>query len=306
MPFKHCKKCSKQFNSTPKNRNYCSEQCYKEYYKHFTGQIRICKQCKKEFKRSSKRRLLCSDKCANESLKNFNIAYNKREDVKLKIKANVRKYQKQQYDKNPEYRKQQSKKLENFLARKASPKLIDKKIKKWLLHPEHVEILNNDLELKKKIETKNLTNLELIRVCRRGIFNKKTNRKYFSTDKGKKKRVERMTSYYKNNPHARFILAMRKRIYGFMEIKNMTKRNKTFHIIGCTPQQLIAHIEKQFQSGMTWENWGVHGWHVDHIIPLDSGKTLEEVEKLCHYTNLQPMWAEENRKKSNKILPTDL
>ena len=86
-----------------------------------------------------------------------------------------------------------------------------------------------------------------------------------------------------------------------MEIKKMTKRNKTFHMIGCTPQQLIAHIEKQFQPGMTCENWGVHGWHIDHRIPLDSGKTLEEVEKLCHYTNLQPMWAEENRKKSNKF-----
>jgi hypothetical protein len=53
---------------------------------------------------------------------------------------------------------------------------------------------------------------------------------------------------------------------------------------------------------MTWENHGVHGWHIDHIIPLSSAKDdIELLKKLCHYTNLQPLWAEENRIKSNKI-----
>jgi hypothetical protein len=51
---------------------------------------------------------------------------------------------------------------------------------------------------------------------------------------------------------------------------------------------------------MNWDNWSVHRWHLDHIIPLDSGKNQEEVEKLCHYTNLKPLWAEVNLKKSNK------
>ena len=50
---------------------------------------------------------------------------------------------------------------------------------------------------------------------------------------------------------------------------------------------------------MNWENRNL--WHVDHIIPLSSAKTEEELVKLCHYTNLQPLWAEDNLKKSNKI-----
>ena len=73
-------------------------------------------------------------------------------------------------------------------------------------------------------------------------------------------------------------------------------------MIGCTPEFLKEYLEKQFKSGMTWKNHSLKGWHIDHIIPLNSAKTPEVVEKLMHYTNLQPMWAEDNIKKSNKIL----
>ena len=92
----------------------------------------------------------------------------------------------------------------------------------------------------------------------------------------------------------------RLRLYHFLNKNNITKNNKTFEIIGCTPQELKEHLEKQFVVGMSWENKNL--WHIDHIIPLSSAKTEEELYKLCHFTNLQPLWAEENLKKSNKIL----
>ena len=54
---------------------------------------------------------------------------------------------------------------------------------------------------------------------------------------------------------------------------------------------------------MTWKNHTrTNGWHIDHIIPLASAKTRKELIKLFHYSNLQPLWEEENRKKSAKIL----
>jgi hypothetical protein len=81
-------------------------------------------------------------------------------------------------------------------------------------------------------------------------------------------------------------------------LKNKSK--KTYDIIGCSPEFLKEHLEKQFKEGMTWENRGE--WHIDHIIPLSTAKNEEELYKLCHYTNLQPLWAEENLKKSNKIV----
>jgi hypothetical protein len=53
---------------------------------------------------------------------------------------------------------------------------------------------------------------------------------------------------------------------------------------------------------MTWENYGKYGWHVDHKIPLFAGKgDKEEIIKLCHYTNLQPLWHDDNYKKGKRI-----
>ena len=77
------------------------------------------------------------------------------------------------------------------------------------------------------------------------------------------------------------------------------KKNKTILYIGCSLEELKLHLEKQFKPGMTWENHGE--WHIDHIIPLASAKTEEDLYKLNHYTNLQPLWAIDNLKKSNKI-----
>jgi hypothetical protein len=93
---------------------------------------------------------------------------------------------------------------------------------------------------------------------------------------------------------------LRSRIYKFLITLNIKKNNTTFEIVGCSPQELKEHLEKQFVPGMSWENRAE--WHIDHIIPLSSAKTEEELYKLCHYTNLQPLWVEENLQKSNKVL----
>jgi hypothetical protein len=81
----------------------------------------------------------------------------------------------------------------------------------------------------------------------------------------------------------------------------LLSENTTFNLIGCTPEELKTHIEGLFTDGMSWENYGTYGWHIDHIIPLSFGKDNNEIIKLCHYTNLQPLWSEDNLKKSNKL-----
>lgn len=75
--------------------------------------------------------------------------------------------------------------------------------------------------------------------------------------------------------------------------------------LGCTPQELMAHLETGFHSNprtgeaMTWDNYGKYGWHIDHIEPLAKFDLSdpEQFKKVCHYTNLQPLWWFENLEK---------
>lgn len=78
-----------------------------------------------------------------------------------------------------------------------------------------------------------------------------------------------------------------------------TKRSRTFEYLGCTYEQFVMHLEKQFVRGMTWNNRNL--WHIDHIIPTSSAQTEEEMTALHHFTNLRPLWAAENHSKSDKI-----
>jgi hypothetical protein len=73
-------------------------------------------------------------------------------------------------------------------------------------------------------------------------------------------------------------------------------------MIGCSPAELKLHIESNFVDGMSWDNYGFRGWHIDHIVPLSSAKTKDEAVSLNHYTNLQPLWGVDNMKKGKKIL----
>lgn len=68
-------------------------------------------------------------------------------------------------------------------------------------------------------------------------------------------------------------------------------------MIGCSPAELVRHLENLFTDGMDWENR--HRWHIDHIRPCASFDLRDpEQQKACfHYSNLQPLWASDNRRK---------
>lgn len=86
-------------------------------------------------------------------------------------------------------------------------------------------------------------------------------------------------------------------------IKQGNKGGSAVRDLGCTIGDLKKHLESQFKQGMTWNNYGLKGWHIDHIYPLSKFDLTkkENIIKACHYTNLQPLWAIENIKKGNKI-----
>jgi len=82
------------------------------------------------------------------------------------------------------------------------------------------------------------------------------------------------------------------------------KNSSTNELLGTSYEIVKLHLEKQFKRKMSWDNYGE--WHIDHKIPLASAKTEEELKLLCHYTNLQPLWAIDNIKKGAKIFPTQM
>jgi hypothetical protein len=84
-------------------------------------------------------------------------------------------------------------------------------------------------------------------------------------------------------------------------LKGLSNGESTIKLLGCSSDEFIKYIESKFINGMSWDNWEQYGWHLDHIIPLSKAKTKEEMYKLCHYTNFQPLWWDENLRKSDKI-----
>jgi hypothetical protein len=138
-------------------------------------------------------------------------------------------------------------------------------------------------------------NIELSREINR-IARKKQRDKNRS-EVNRKRRIYYMYKM-KTDPLFKIKKNIRNRIWKYT--KSIGKSKKTFDIVGITAENLKTYLENQFISNMTWENYGV--WHIDHRIPLDSAKTEDEIYKLCHYTNLQPMWGIDNVKKGSKIL----
>jgi hypothetical protein len=106
-----------------------------------------------------------------------------------------------------------------------------------------------------------------------------------------------------NDPVFRFRLNLRHRLKSFLSRRKLNCKieRDDIEMFGCSPAELKLHLENLFVEGMSWDNYGFRGWHIDHIIPLCSANTFEEAIKLNHYKNLQPLWAVDNLKKGKKI-----
>ena len=154
--------------------------------------------------------------------------------------------------------------------------------------------------------------------CRKVIYRlnfeliKEKSRNYYYDNKEKNhtKILERNRLWRKNNPSYttdrkktdpafKLIKNLRSRLSRFINFTYITKRSTTINLVGCLPKELKLFLENKFTDNMSWVNYGE--WHIDHIIPLSTAKTEEDLYKLCHYTNLQPLWAKDNLAKSNKL-----
>lgn len=119
------------------------------------------------------------------------------------------------------------------------------------------------------------------------------NRKYLSDYR----RVHKQT-----NLLARLASNLRSRLY--YSVMGYCKKGSAIDDLGCSVGQLKLYLENYFSlyPGMNWDNYGSE-WELDHYLPLSSFDLMDEnqVKEACHYTNIQPLWKEENRRKSNKV-----
>ncbi len=112
-------------------------------------------------------------------------------------------------------------------------------------------------------------------------------------------KLKRQKERLKTDPLYLLTRRLRCRLRDACLLKEWKKHSHFRDYIGCTLPELKAHIESKFIEGMSWDNHGE--WHLDHKIPLSSAKTPEALYKLCHYTNIQPLWAKINLSKGAKL-----
>ena len=130
----------------------------------------------------------------------------------------------------------------------------------------------------------------------------KDRKKYYQANK---KHVNNQTSDYKVarckvDPEFKLERNLRCRLYHALKNQKADKKYRTKQLTGCELPFLKGYIEANFVEGMTWENHGE--WHLDHIKPCCSFDLQEEEQqkKCFHYTNLQPLWAQDNLSKGGK------
>jgi hypothetical protein len=112
---------------------------------------------------------------------------------------------------------------------------------------------------------------------------------------------------YRQKINERIRRQQSKRVSEALKSIGCRKKYSVLKYLGCTAVELIKHLEGQFQDGMNWDNYGVNeenwklAWQIDHIKPLNSFDLSQESEQMAcfNYTNLQPLWAEENLRKSD-------
>lgn len=130
---------------------------------------------------------------------------------------------------------------------------------------------------------------------------RKTKQAYYKQNKDKI--IRRSADYnihkYKTDLMFRLRSNLRSRIKSILKKKRLNKNNSFIKYLGCTLPEFKAYLESQFAEGMTWDNYGHNGWVIDHIIPISRATNEDELYKLNHYSNLQPLWEKDNMIKSD-------
>jgi hypothetical protein len=190
--------------------------------------------------------------------------------------------------------------------------LLNKKIK---LNKETISIeeyrkqyyQNNKEKIKEKSKLWYKNNLDKVKKTKDNYKPKKRLLDKAYREKNKEIRNLKEKIKRENDPLYRLTTNTRRLILKTFTSGNYTKKSKTYEILGCSYDDFKTYLESLFEPWMNWDNYGLyngelnHGWDIDHIIPLSTIITENDVIRLNHYTNLQPLCSYTNRyiKKDN-------
>jgi hypothetical protein len=104
----------------------------------------------------------------------------------------------------------------------------------------------------------------------------------------------------KRPPLTRLIYNLNNRYSNLVKSYDFEMEKSPTEVLGISREELEVYIQKRFRDGMTWDNYGTH-WVGDHILPISEIKSYDDLVRICHYTNLQPLLKTENHTKGTKI-----
>ena len=165
---------------------------------------------------------------------------------------------------------------------------------------------NKELARKQKREDYKRHQEKRLRASRQWALDnpeKAAKRKRAHYENNREQYLSRADKYQKRarlSPQRRLRDSLSARIWNALAGK--VKSERTLGLLGCSVEQLKEHLERQFKPGMTWDNYGYYGWHIDHVIPCASFNLSDpKQQKVCfNWQNLQPLWQKENFTKGKK------
>jgi hypothetical protein len=259
-------------------------------------------------------------KCGyNKVISEFNKNIRMKDGLTSSCAACERKYKKEYYKKNKErisetqkeyYKKTRDKKLkyQREYQKNNQGKIKEYKKKYRIQNEQRVLAAKKKYreENKEKISKQQRENYQKnkhkrITASREYYYNNQEKiKEYRQKTKERKNYLDRMRR--KNNPQYRLASNIRRRIHYVITRDGGTKCDKTLELLGCSIAEFRKYIEEKFLEGMSWDNYGFYGWHIDHIKPCDAFDLTDPSQKkeCFHYTNLQPLWASDNLSKGNK------
>jgi hypothetical protein len=266
----------------------------------------ICSQCNKEFAPSSRKHKYCSKACGD---KNYKQSEKGKKSIKKYNQSDKRKATDKRFNQSDKGKISRKRTLKKYMQSDKAKISIKRSLTKYQQSSKGKEVAKKHRQSDKAKETyKKYQQTEVYKNYIKSDKKKESIKKYQQSTKGKNNLSQYNRNRRKTDPIFKLIKNARSRLSNVLKSKNIRKPKSTIVLFGCTPEFLKKHLEKQFYNRkitnepMTWKNHTLHGWHVDHKDPLDLAMTSEDIVKLSHYTNLQPMWSTENWKKNNKVI----